>query len=218
MATSIVPEQSSSKPIGYIREDFYKHCLFTQVTTQEEYDEVLHLRHEAYSLAKKIPSHKTLADMADEFDARSIILIAKYEDAIVGSVRVIKHNETDLLSYGRYFESPPSELPPRKDYVEASRMCVHPNFNGLGIFYHLAIRMVLATIDSDKRYIVGGSTKELLLKWENCGFRTIGVKYSSKDINAIEHELIVLDTNEVVQGQGISPKVREHLARLLNRH
>ncbi len=192
---------------GFPLSSAYKKFDFTYVKSKDEYSEVLALRFKAYTADGKVKSGAAVGDMADEFDARSRILIVKHDGHIIGSVRIIFHEDSDKLSYGRYFDIPPEGLPDRKDYAEASRMCVDPDYRGADIFYHLAEHMVLTTVKSGRRFIVGGATGLLLEKWEKCGFKRLGINYTSKDIAGIQHELILMDTHEVAMGKGIDLKL-----------
>jgi len=171
---------------------------FSSLITEDEYLEVLALRLKSYKSAKKIPPTTTRAQMGDEFDSRSKIIIAKHDDKIVGSVRVIFHQPEDELSYGRYFAVPPPGLPSRQEYAEASRMCIDPNYQGMGLFYKLAEEMVNIAINGGRTFIVGGSTGKLTDVWLKCGFRKLGIQYISQDIGGIPHELILLDTRLVM--------------------
>lgn len=202
-----VTVQSLAKD-GFPLGEAYRTLDFSYVKTQEEYNAVLALRFRAYTSSGKTKSGATERDMADEFDARARILIVKHAGRVIGSVRVIFHEDADTLSYGRYFDIPPEGLPERSKYAEASRMCIDPEYRGgADIFYHLAEHMVLTTVKSGRQFIVGGATNQLLGKWEACGFKRLGINYTSKDIAGISHELILLDTHRVALGKGIDLKL-----------
>jgi hypothetical protein len=57
------------------------------LSTPQDYLAVLQIRFEAYKAANKIDVDATVEDMVDEFDERSIILIAKIDGAIVATLR-----------------------------------------------------------------------------------------------------------------------------------
>jgi predicted GNAT family N-acyltransferase/nitrogen regulatory protein PII-like uncharacterized protein len=190
---------------------------FSYVKTPEEFREVCELRLTAYQAANKVKESATADDMKDIFDDRARILIVKHSGKIVGSVRIMFHNEGSQLSYGRYFDTPPEDLPPRDQYAETSRMCTDPSFRGGDIFYQLVEHMVLTTVKSGRRYLVGGATKELVPLWEKCGFKKIGVPYSSKDLGGIQHEMIVMDSYAVALGKGVSRKLwKQSFNQLVN--
>jgi predicted GNAT family N-acyltransferase len=189
---------------GFLLNNAYRKFDFSYVKTEDEYKQVLELRLEAYKAAGKLKPGVTAQDMADEFDARSRILIVKHSDKIVGSVRVIFHEDSDKLSYGRYFDVPPEGLPPRQEYAEASRMCTDQSYRGADIAFHLIEHMVLTTVQSGRKYILSGATGSLIGLWERCGFKRLGIQYASKDLAGIVHELILMNTHDVALGRGIS--------------
>jgi hypothetical protein len=181
-------------------------CQFSAVNSLNEYHDVLKLRHSAYKEANKITIGKEWFDMGDEFDKRSVIVIAKHKNKIVGSVRTIFHGENDKLSYERYFNTPPPQLPDRSFYAECSRMCTEPSMRHLKLFFPLSVRAIKSAIAHKRRYIVGGSMSGIMKLWERCGFRTIDAKYQSLDMVGLEHQMAVLDTKADLE-KLMEPKV-----------
>lgn len=181
-------------------------CQFSAVSNLTEYQDVLKLRYSAYKEANKIATGKEWLDMGDEFDNRSVIIIAKHKNKIVGSVRSIFHGENDNLSYGRYFSTPPPQLPDRSLYAECSRMCTEPSMRHLKLFFPLSVRAIKAAIVHHRRYIIGGSMPDIMKLWERCGFRTIDAKYQSQDMEGLEHQMAVLDTKANLK-ELMEPKV-----------
>jgi N-acyl-L-homoserine lactone synthetase len=172
------------------------------ISCREDYERVLRLRFDAYRHAGKLHPDVKLKQMSDEFDARSAIVVARKENQIVGSVRVIFHGAQDPLSYGRYFPEPLAGLPTREEYAEASRLCIDRKYRGQGLFEILAEEMATATARRGRRYIVGGSTAQLLRRWEKCGFSGTGHFYKSGDIAGLEHQIIVMDLRNRVSTPG----------------
>jgi hypothetical protein len=197
------------------RQDLWQECSFGRVQTTRDYQDVLALRHLAYTAAAKMNPRKTVAEMEDEFDARAAIVIARHAGVIIGSARVIFHGEADSLSYGRYFDHPVPGLPPRQEYAEGSRMCIRPDCRGGGLFYQIFARVILATRRGGRRYLVGGCTHELIDKWERCGHRRIGASYISRDIADMPHELMVLDAEAAIRGEGICDVMYAHIKAAL---
>jgi len=192
---------------GFKLSEAYKRFDFSYVKSKEEYNEVLALRVKSYKAAKKINDDTSPEQMADEFDSRSRILIVKHGGKIVGSVRIIFHEDMDRLSYSRYFDVPPEVLPDRKLYAEASRFCTDPDYSGADIFYHLAEHMVLTTVKSGRKFILGGAAGTLVGQWTRCGFARLGVQYKNNDFGGMPHELILMDTHQVALGRGIDLKL-----------
>jgi|SRR5215510_2205479 len=195
--------------------EFYKLCEFSIAKRRDELEEVLRLRFLAYSKAGKLGANLTVSDMEDEFDCRSEMHIARFRQEVIGSLRVILNKESDALSYLRYVALPVPNLPLRKDIVEASRLCVHPDYIGRGLFYPFAARMALTAIKFNKRYILGGATIDLVPVWERCGFVPMRITYPDEDFNCIEHHLMLMDTLRVSNGVGTHENFNAHFIPLL---
>ncbi|MEW6057478.1 MAG: GNAT family N-acetyltransferase [Bdellovibrionota bacterium] len=175
---------------------------FTYVKTESEYNEVLHLRYNAYKNANKLAPNKQVIDMADEFDSRARILVVKHQGRVVGSVRTMFHAETDQTDHGRYIAYP-SNFPKLTETIEASRMCTDPEFQKTGIVFELLAHMVLTTIKSGRRYLYSGASGSLLEFYKKCGWRLTGLTYNNDALGGIQHELMLMDTYEVALGKGI---------------
>lgn len=77
---------------GFDIRNISKWLDFSYVKTEEEYKNVLSLRHATLKASGKLSSDKTIESMEDELDATAQIIIAKYNNKIVGTIRII--NET----------------------------------------------------------------------------------------------------------------------------
>ncbi|MCC7442144.1 MAG: GNAT family N-acetyltransferase [Bdellovibrionales bacterium] len=197
--------------IGSLMRDGYpirrasKWLDFTYVKTQEEYQSVLHLRHATYLAENKISPDKKVMDMADEFDSRAQILIAKHKGKIVGSLRAMFHDSPEQSDIGRYVRFP-AEFPKFAEIVEATRVCTHAEFRGADIMYQLMAHLLLTAIKHGRRFVVGGAAGSLVEFYAKIGFKPVGVRYRSLALDGIEHELIMMDTHEVALGRGIGIK------------
>lgn len=177
---------------------------FGSVGTQQEYDQVLRLRRLAYVQAKKISADTKDVDMADAFDARSRILVAKHRGHVVGTVRLTFPDSTaDRLNHDDFLELP-SHLPPREQMVEVFKACTHPGYRGSDLFYTLLMHVGLVILQSGRRYALMSATDSLAPVYERFGFRRMGVAYQHPSMR-MRHHLMVLDVANVVAGKGINP-------------
>jgi N-acyl-L-homoserine lactone synthetase len=177
---------------------------FTYATTEDDYRQVLALRKVAYSRAGKVKAELSAADMGDEFDKRSRILIAKYRGTVVGSMRLIYNGQGDKMEHEQY-TALPDNFPPRDEIVEVTRICTHPDYRGedllVGMFAHCAV----TSLQSGKRWILGSATKKLLPIYERVGGKTTEVSYRHEALGGDEHFIVLLDLQKRMLATGITP-------------
>jgi predicted GNAT family N-acyltransferase len=165
---------------------------YVYVKADDEYEEVLKLRHLAYSLAGKTAKGATYLDMADRFDKEAVIIAAKWRGEIVGTVRMMLPNTNEVTDHGRYVEYP-KNFPPITQVAEGSRLCVAPQFNGRGITYGLATCMVISALVNGRKTYFSGATGTLLDFYQKCGWQLTGVEYQNTALAGLTHELMLLD-------------------------
>jgi hypothetical protein len=172
---------------------------------------IMQLRFEAYTADGRLTWQKTVRDMRDRWDERSVSVLIRVNGARAGSIRVTTSVEGEELSYpdpltdgdyARLFGSTDMSrcLPERKDYAESSRLCIAPSMRGKGLWYPLAAQMVILGLYSRRPFIVGSAIDELLPTWEKIGFERTGLRYLNEDISGRIHEMIVLDVARVIEG------------------
>lgn len=151
--------------------------------------------------------------MRDEWDERSIIVVAFKSRQLCGSIRVIVNSATDKLSYPAPYPqdlaasgSQPVKMIRIGEYVESSRLCIAPEYPGKGLYggrelwYLLAACMVIVGYETGRNYIVGSATDELVPIWRKIGFEKTGYRYFNEDIAGKDHEMLVLDIAQVLNG------------------
>jgi predicted GNAT family N-acyltransferase len=177
---------------------------FGSIRTDEEYKEVLRLRRLAYVHAKKISAEATDLQMADAYDARSRILVAKHRGRVVATARLMfPESGADHLNHEDYVELP-DHLPPRDQLVEVFKTCTHPGYRGSDLFYTLLMHVGLVILQSGRRYALMSATDSLAPIYERFGFRRVEVTYQHPAMR-IRHNLMLLDVAAVVAGTGINP-------------
>jgi len=190
---------------GFGIKNLSKWLDFSYAKTEAEYKEVLELGYNAYKSVGKIKEHMTAEDMSDEFDSKSNILIAKYNGKIVGSIRIYSPDNTTKMEITKYVTYP-KKLPDVSQVVEVSRLCVDQSFRSANVTYELIANTIFATIKANRRYICTSAVKNLLDFYKKCGTKPIGTTYSNKTLNNSSHEIILLDTHDVLLGKSVSIK------------
>jgi len=208
-------QDNSFRKIMYPREKFGNSLDFEYVyiTCEDEYNEILKLRHQAYSLAGKTPQGATYLDMKDQFDRDAVIVAAKSRGEIAGSVRIMFPNSGTMTEHGRFVEYP-KEFPPVVQVAEVSRLCVAPKFSGGGIIYGLMTSMFIPALTNGRRYIFSGAAGKLLNFYEKCGGQRTGIKYQNTDLAGLVHELMLWDIFDLVTAKNIDAK---HWKKLLSK-
>jgi predicted GNAT family N-acyltransferase len=186
-----IPASSLAFEFGYAR-------------TAEEYDEVLRLRRLAYVHARKISAEARAVDMADGFDARSRILVAKHRGRVVGTMRLYYPEAgADRLMHEGFVELPPG-LPPRTELVELFKACTHPAYRGGDLFYALVRFAALTLVQSGRRYALMSATDALAPIYARVGFRRTGASYVHPGMG-LRHHVMLADTRSVIEGKDINP-------------
>jgi len=178
---------------------------FTYVKTEEEYNQVLHLRYEAFKAANKLTENDTIELMADEFDARAKILLVKHQNKVVGTARIFTNDTYETSEVKKYLPDT-SALPKANDCLECSRLCTDPNIRGADVMHELMAHFVLSALKLGKRYLIANAGGTLLDYYKRIGWQSTGIKFANRFAkNGYEAEIIKLDTYKTILGKGIGP-------------
>jgi predicted GNAT family N-acyltransferase len=177
---------------------------YASVRTEEEYREVLALRRLAYAEAGKIAVGARDEDMADPFDDKSRILIARHQGKIVATLRLMfPATASDPLKHAEYMELPES-LPAPDELVEVSKACTHPDFRGGDLFYSMTKRAAVTIVQAGRRYLFMSCTSPLVPIYRRLGMRKIGASYEHPTMRS-EHHLLLGDIPRMMTGEGLNP-------------
>jgi predicted GNAT family N-acyltransferase len=177
---------------------------FGSVRSAEEYAEVLRLRRVAYVHARKLSDHTKDVEMADGFDRRSRIVVARHHGRVVATSRLtFPEPGADRLNHEEFLELPAS-LPPRGELVEVFKTCTHPAYRGSDLFYMLLKHVGLTILQAGRRYALMSATDGLARVYERFGFRRLGASYQHPRMR-IRHHLMLLDVASVVAARRIGP-------------
>jgi predicted GNAT family N-acyltransferase len=176
---------------------------FGFVKNEEEYHEVLKLRHAAYSQVGKMDKSASYESAGDIYDSRARILYARHNGRMVGSIRLMFHSSDDQFEHEEFVKFPDS-FPPKEQIVEMTRLCTDPNYRGMDLFYSICARAALAIVQSDRKFMLGSSVKKLMPIYEKIGWKPTGVFYSHAALGNESHEIVMCNMRECVSGKGIS--------------
>lgn len=191
------------------------------VSSAQEYNQVLELRRAAYLRAGKISPDTTAQRFADEFDQHSYILFAKHGDEIVGSMRL-----TFCSNDAHRFELDSSiQVPnkfPRLKTFEASRACVHQDFENSDLIHGLFEAGIELAVKTSCEWVITSCERKLLGLYQKLGFKEQGIQFELATLNKIPHLLIAAPTRIVYTSEGLSPivwyfshrKIAKHLENL----
>ncbi|HVJ64304.1 MAG TPA: GNAT family N-acyltransferase [Bdellovibrionota bacterium] len=186
---------------------FSDHVDFGFVKSQEDFKEVLDLRLLSYRDVGKVSADKKAEEMADNFDTRSRIIVARHAGRIIASLRVMFHAPEDMMELEQYV-SDVSSLPRKDEIVEVTRFCIHPDYQGGDIIFGIMNQLFLVMAQARRRYIVSFAGEDMLGRmYQKFGAKVTGVKFNHPKLNGAEQEVFVFDINALLSGRSVGPVV-----------
>lgn len=183
---------------------------YSFVKTAEEYKKILELRHRAYSSVGKADSAANFDVMSDMFDTQSRILIASHLGKTVGSWRMTFHSPDEKNEYDRYATFPDSFFR-RDETVVLSRICTDPEYRGSDLFYGMMRQSLIVSLQSKRRYILGGCSKELMPLYRKVGFQQTGIFFEHGGLKGVKEEVIVADSIGIITGRDVDVTVWDEI-------
>lgn len=179
------------------------------------YDEILSLRRVAYGAAGKIAAHLNNEDITEKQDFDGLLIVASIQNQVVGSIRV----HQPLVAEDSYY----CDNLKNSDYefslgltVEATRLCVHPQFQGKKIGTILDVCSFIYSkfeLGSDK--IFGAFEEELNGLHIKMGYQPTDIsKRSNFKYNEKEFLIHFVDLEEMFE----NPSQKQVSAELWNQY
>lgn len=179
---------------------------FEVCSSREDYEGVLSLRHRAYARAGKIEKNASIESMADKYDSHSRIVIAKFKDRVVGSIRF-----TFCANTEQTFEIEESIDLPRKfnrlETIEASRACVDSHFENSDLIHGLFELGAQICLKTNSKWVVTSCDDKLLSLYRKLGFKKQGIQFSLKTLGNIPHIFIAAKTKVIYTSEGLNPAI-----------
>jgi len=177
---------------------------FSYVKSEEEYQEVLRLRYEAYKTEGKLSPNARIQDMADIFDIRSRIVIGKIGGKVIATGRLTFNNHDQPLEQEQYVDW--SETLPRRDQsVEIMRLCTHPKFRGSDLLVVMFKFMATAVAQSKREWVILNTTEKYLPMYQRMGGKKTGISFNFKKFNNKTHYILVGHVQSCLIGKGMNP-------------
>jgi hypothetical protein len=177
---------------------------FTFARTMEEYQQVLELRHIAYSRAEKIPRSFLPRDMGEIYDARSRIVIGKYKGQVVASAGLVFNEYHDRMEIEESVQWP-THLPRREEMVEVIRNCTHPDFRGSDLLMAMFRFIAITTLQAGRKYVVIGCTPDLIKLYMRVGMELVNLDYKHAKLNGAPHTVMIGDIPKALTGGTTDP-------------
>ncbi len=177
---------------------------FGFVRTEQEYREVLNLRHLAYSADGKVAPSSTVNEASDIHDSRARILICRFRGRAVATARVTFHEFGDITEHEEFI-SWSHEFPRRDESVEVTRVCTHPEFRGRGLLFSLLRYVVITATQAGRTWVVSSSTRDLVPLYRFVGLMEVGVCFNHPDLNNLEHVMLVGSIPDALAGRSVGP-------------
>jgi len=191
-ASNFIP-QSMSKGV-----DFYF------LKTEEDYREVLKLRLSANAEIGHISPGITVDDMADEYDSRARIVVAKYKGQVIATARMLYNQLGDKLEQEQYIKW--STNLPRKDQVlEMSRAATHGSFRKNDLLATLFGFIAAACALSGREWVIISSTDELIPFYTKLGWKKTGLDYFHPTFGNVHQNILMANIHDVLCGKNVHP-------------
>lgn len=167
-----------------------------------DYKQAVALRTKAYKIAGKLPPKAPL--MQDEFDQRSLIIVAKHGKHVVATMRIISCQDHERFEHERSLLIP-KQFPKRTDILEITRVCTHPDYRGSDLLEGLFQYAAFVAMSQNHSWIFSSSTTELLPMYQRLGFTTLPIKFRHCDLGPKNHTLFYGNKKQMVAGYKVDP-------------
>lgn len=189
---------------------------YSFVRTEEEFSEVLELRRSGYVASKKVPPNTSAKEMGTSYDARSRIIIGRYQGKVIATAALVFHEYHDRMEIEEDVEWP-QEFPRKENCVEVIRLCTHASFRGTDVVMSLFNFVGLTVAQSGRPFIVFGATDGLLPLYKRMGAEPTKLVYEHRHLNSTKHTVVIVDVAAVITGRTSGPVAWNVVWRDVNR-
>jgi hypothetical protein len=177
------------------------------VETQAEYEAVLKLRRKSYARLGLCAKDEAIARFALEQDAYGRILIVFHNARVIGSALLVfgekgtKPFEFDTLLPTQAY----SRLPRYIEIMEITEICIEGHYQDTDVINGVFESMYREGLSAGKKYILTGSSPELMNRYRHLGFKSLNISYSHPRNQSLVMQLMVLNEDTGMTGKGMSP-------------
>ncbi len=177
------------------------------VETQAEYEAVLKLRRKSYAAMGMCAKDAPIARFALQQDAYGRILIAFHNARVIGSALLVcgerdsKPLELDELLSANALES----LPSYEELMEITEICIERHYQETDVLHGVFENMYREGLSAGKKYIVVGSSPELIPRYTRMGFQSTGLGYAHPRLENVNMQVMLLNKDTGKTGKGMNP-------------
>jgi len=174
------------------------------IKSEEDFRKVLDLRLRANRDAGKVPDQYTAEDMADIFDTRSRIIVGKYRNEVVGTIRLTFFEANEQLEHENYL-SLPADFPKSHQILECSRAATSPEFRGSDLWTTLMQHIAIVALLAKREWVLISTTPDLVPMYKKIGFKDTGQTYEHELYPGQTQVVLLINVPAAVMGVDVGP-------------
>jgi len=188
-------------------------------STPEEYGAALRVRHEAYKAVAKVGADSTPSDMADEYDAFSLILIVQFRNHVIGTARLVEiRQEGQKFPFESHFKfEDVIEEGNRGGLYEISRLAILPQFQGTDLLVRMFQELSKISLVKGK-YAVCLATKATRKNYIRLGWRQISPEIAHPVLTGETLAMFRVDADQFLTGKRMSGIAWFKIAKVVTDH
>lgn len=201
---------SNAESLKAIRNDGFFPLSLTKgidyqfIKSEEDFRRVLELRLRANREAGKVPERYTAEDMADIFDTRSRIIVGKYRNEVVGTIRLTFFEANERLEHENYLTFP-GDFPKSHQILECSRAATSPEFRGSDLWTTLMQHIAIVALLAKREWVLISTTPDLVPMYKKIGFKDTGQTYEHELYPGQTQVVLLINVPEAVMGVNVGP-------------
>jgi len=193
---------SDLKENGFLVPPLVSSAVFSYVSSEEEWHQVLKLRLRAAQKAGRWIGETDHTKLTDNFDKYSRHIICKVENKIVASSRMVFNNSIiDRVEHGKIFDVPQALWD--GGFVEVSRLNTDPDYRGSDLFLGFLQHGARIAGQQNLRYVLLNCEDSLVPIYQRYGALPLGVKFTTEIMQNKTLNLMMADLKNLYVGNGI---------------
>ena len=187
---------------GFLIPNVNSAVIFSYVSSQEEWEQVLKLRLRAAQKEGRWVGEIDHWKLTDKYDKYSRHIICKVENKIVASSRLVFNNkDPQRVEHGNVMEIPNQFW--KDGFVEASRLCTDPDYRGSTLFLGFLQHVGRIVGQQNIRYVLMNCEDSLVPIYKRYGGETIGIKFNTEFMQSKTLNVIVCDFKKIYLGKNM---------------
>jgi predicted GNAT family N-acyltransferase len=199
-----LPSPRRLKKEGYGDVDVSDAIEWDYVRTQDDYQKVLELRRISYRSVEGWPADADDHLISDPFDERARIVIGRFRDTIIATLRVCFHEKGDVFEEELYITFP-ADFPARNTLVEASRAAIHPEFRGTHVFMNMMRFTMLTALQAGRKWFVQSTYDYLSHIYMRLGFKKVGGPWMHPQLTGRAMQMFIGNVHSVLHARYGNP-------------